>query len=106
MAWRGVGGCFRREVSCATGVCRFSPSSLSLRSSYAGHTSKKKCDNQANSKACGIGGGDMIPLKNEGNFKRRPHLRRLEQVGVAEQCLPLLSFFDGPQHRVGRLNRR
>ena len=34
----------------------------------------------------------MVPLKNEGNFKRRPHLRRLEQVGVAEQCLPLLSF--------------
>jgi hypothetical protein len=25
---------------------------------------------------------------------------------VCEQCLPLLSFFGGPQHRVGRLNRR
>ena len=25
---------------------------------------------------------------------------------VCEQCLPLLSFFDGPQRKVGRLNRR
>ena len=25
---------------------------------------------------------------------------------VCEQCPPLLSFFGGPQHRVGRLNRR
>ena len=37
----------------------------------------------------------MIPLKNEGNFKRRPHLRRLEQVGSPSSvCLCYLFLMD------------